>query len=239
MFKSIKILYSHYLLAASGVPTGSAIRDLDSLIVHPPTSHATPSPSEVDTDVEGYVKSLQKQSTLDLIAESLEQSKKDFDAFLEENVQIEWEAQRRRIYEHFGLYKPAEKLGEAANGDANPVAQAAFGRSARKSKGFGASVRGKNMIFGASAFAKSVIGPPGGKQSTRPGVVTQAGDAPSGGQQPGPDDRAVRDKEERYADKVKELNESRIQEMVYPLAQQFASVEEQAGGDVSCTFHFV
>nr|7TBI_G1 Chain G1, Nic96 R2 [Saccharomyces cerevisiae]7TBI_G2 Chain G2, Nic96 R2 [Saccharomyces cerevisiae]7TBJ_G1 Chain G1, NUP93 R2 [Homo sapiens]7TBJ_G2 Chain G2, NUP93 R2 [Homo sapiens]7TBK_G1 Chain G1, NUP93 R2 [Homo sapiens]7TBK_G2 Chain G2, NUP93 R2 [Homo sapiens]7TBL_G1 Chain G1, NUP93 R2 [Homo sapiens]7TBL_G2 Chain G2, NUP93 R2 [Homo sapiens]7TBM_G1 Chain G1, NUP93 R2 [Homo sapiens]7TBM_G2 Chain G2, NUP93 R2 [Homo sapiens] len=53
-------------------------------------------------DVDTYLSNLQTKTTLSMIADGLERSARDFDAFLEENVTLEWEAQRKRIYQHFG-----------------------------------------------------------------------------------------------------------------------------------------
>lgn len=213
--------------------TGSAIRDLNSFAAQAAASSAPPPSAGWDTDIDGYVMGLQKQSTLDLIAESLEQSKRDFDAFLEDNVQMEWDAQRRRIYEHFGLAKPKDDLGGTLDEDASPGARAAFGRSTRRGKGLGASAAASTMSFGASSLSKSVIGAPSAKGAPRASLFADVADKSSDVQQLGSDNRFVRDKQEEYAEKVKQLNESRLQEIVYPVLQQFASVESQAADDVS------
>nr|7MVU_B Chain B, Nucleoporin NIC96 [Thermochaetoides thermophila DSM 1495]7MVV_B Chain B, Nucleoporin NIC96 [Thermochaetoides thermophila DSM 1495]7MVY_B Chain B, Nucleoporin NIC96 [Thermochaetoides thermophila DSM 1495]7MVZ_B Chain B, Nucleoporin NIC96 [Thermochaetoides thermophila DSM 1495]7TBI_J1 Chain J1, Nic96 R2 [Saccharomyces cerevisiae]7TBI_J2 Chain J2, Nic96 R2 [Saccharomyces cerevisiae]7TBJ_J1 Chain J1, NUP93 R2 [Homo sapiens]7TBJ_J2 Chain J2, NUP93 R2 [Homo sapiens]7TBJ_J3 Chain J3, N len=56
-----------------------------------------------EVDVDTYLSNLQTKTTLSMIADGLERSARDFDAFLEENVTLEWEAQRKRIYQHFGI----------------------------------------------------------------------------------------------------------------------------------------
>ena len=100
---------AHYLLAGSGVDPTTAARDLGSLglqtgRVEKPSGY---SPSEID--VKTYLANLQSKTTLSMIADGLERSARDFDSFLEDNVTQEWEVQRKRIYDHFGI-KPREDL---------------------------------------------------------------------------------------------------------------------------------
>jgi nuclear pore complex protein Nup93 len=47
----------------------------------------------------------------------------------------------------------------------------------------------------------------------------------------GVDDRIKKDKQSRFAEKVQRLNEARVQDQVFPIFQQFGSVEEQGGDD--------
>ncbi|KAI9659940.1 MAG: hypothetical protein M1821_001292 [Bathelium mastoideum] len=220
---------AHYLLAASGVSTGSALRDLNNFSAQAAAAAAaTPPP---DTNIENYVKELQTKSTLDLIAEGLEDSRRDFDAFLEENVQMEWDTQRRRIYEHLGLAKPSDKDGDNTAGAPNQSFRetGAFGRSSRKSRGFGASAQ---TSFGKSSMTRSILGPSGANGDGRTIVFTDVAEKVSSA--PGlsaPDARFDRERQERYADKVRELNVARLEEVVYPVVQRFAEVEAQVPSD--------
>lgn len=203
--------------------TGSALRDLNSFNAQ--ASAAAPPPIAVDTDLDGYIANFHAQSTLSMIQEGLEQSRRDFDAFLEENVQMEWDAQRRRIYEHFGLVKPGEKLDTGSNGQSTN-GTGAFGKSSRRGKVFGGSKSG--AAFGAS---QSVIG------STRnrgfaSGSINESPEKGGRGASL-PKDRFQRDKQEKFADKVTQLNVSRLEWNVYPILQNFAEVEAQAGIDAS------
>src|ERR1700761_6801570 len=102
----------------------------------PPSSSGIP-----DTDIDVFVSNLQTQTTLDMIQEGLEQSKRDFDSFLEENVQMNWDTQRRRIDEHFGLAKPSDDLDQSAGGalGASERERGAFGRSSRRGRALGQS----------------------------------------------------------------------------------------------------
>jgi nuclear pore complex protein Nup93 len=179
----------------------------------------------LDSDVDSYISTLQSQSTLALIQEGLEQSKRDFDTFLEENVQMEWDAQRKRIYEHFGLGRQSENL--AASAAPGQSTRGAFGRSSRRGRGLGASTASANgMSFGASGM-RSVIGAPG-----RGAALQDFPEKTAAGAQAGPEDRVVRDKQERFATKVKELNQARLQKKVYPVLSHFSNAEKPMGVDV-------
>ncbi|KAL9078270.1 MAG: hypothetical protein Q9157_002816 [Trypethelium eluteriae] len=220
---------AHYLLAASGVSTGSALRDLNSFSAQ--TTAVAGAASAPDTSIEDYVSNIQAQSTLDLIAQGLEESKRDFDTFLEENVQMEWDAQRRRIYEHFGLAKPEETSNDTVAGAPNQSLRenGSFGRSPRKSRGFGASAQAS---FGKSSMNRSILGPTGTNADARTTVFTDVAEkAASGPGLPAPDTRFDRERQERYAEKVKELNAARLEEVVYPVVERFAEVEGQVASD--------
>ncbi|GME63428.1 Nuclear pore protein [Neofusicoccum parvum] len=198
---------AHYLLAASGVNTSSALKDLNQFSAQAGVSTQKPIPSSVDVDIDAYISNLHSQSTLAMIAEGLEQSKKDFDNFLEDNIQLEWDAQRKRIYEHFGLGRQVENLEASVSGIGAPVERGAFGRSKRKGRGFGASASAAGVSFSASTMNNA---------------------AP-----PVPESRFMRDKQEKYAAKVKELNLSRLEERPYPVMAEFAEIEKVAGTDNS------
>ncbi|EKG20170.1 Nucleoporin interacting component Nup93/Nic96, partial [Macrophomina phaseolina MS6] len=222
---------AHYLLAASGVNTSSALKDLTQFSAQAGVTTQAPVHSSADVDIDAYISNLHSQSTLAMIAEGLEQSKKDFDNFLEDNIQMEWDAQRRRIYDHFGLGRQVDNLGASVSGIGAPAERGAFGRSKRKGRGFGASTATGGAAFGASALSRSVIGAP----STAGGGRVN-GFADSNGPRsasPVPESRFMRDKQEKYAVKVKELNISRLEERPYPVMAEFAEIEKQSAGDNS------
>jgi nuclear pore complex protein Nup93 len=140
----------HYLLSASGVKMGSTLRDLNHFSTQGGIGANGTAQNLFDTDVDGYISNLHSQSTLSLIQEGLEQSKRDFDAFLEDNVQIEWDRQRQRIYEHFGLGRQSEDMAASQSTFGNTAARGAFGRSTRKGRSMGP--KGASM-HGASSLA--------------------------------------------------------------------------------------
>ncbi|KAG9840422.1 hypothetical protein KCU68_g9083, partial [Aureobasidium melanogenum] len=102
---------AHYLLAASGVNTGAALRDLNlftnSAAAKAPAPIAANDPLYGDLDT--YVESLYQKEKKDLFDEFMEDSKRDFDRFIEDNLQCNWEQKRKEIYEHFGITKKSDK----------------------------------------------------------------------------------------------------------------------------------
>lgn len=224
----------HYLLAASGVNTGAALRDLNTLSAEAAAKGAIPQAAPVDTDLDSYVEGLYRQSSLNLVEQSLEQAKRDFDNFLEENVQMEWDAQRRRIYEHFGLVKKGDDAGASLNGSASPANRGAFGRTSRRSR-LGASANGASLA--GPGMTKSVLGNATTRGARPPLFSDVAEKAPAGGMQPAPEDRMLRDKQDRYSEKVKSLNITRLEEGKYPVLNAFAEVESQPS--IEDTTHYV
>ena len=146
---------------------------------------------------------------------------------------MEWDVQRRRIYEHFGLTKPGENTDDTTAGASNQSFRetGSFGRSPRKTRGFGASAQAS---FGKSSMTRSILGPVGINGDGRTTAFTDAAEkAPSGAGLPAPDTRFDRERQEKYAEKVRDLNAARLQDIVYPVVQRFAEVESQVASDVS------
>lgn len=223
---------AHYLLSASGVKMGSTLRDLNQFSTQTGLANTGPAQNLFDTDVDGYISNLHSQSTLSLIQEGLEQSKRDFDIFLEDNVQMEWDKQRQKIYEHFGLGRQSEEMA-ASQSTFGATARGAFGRSrkGRSMRAGGASVNNKST-FGASSGGPPVLGASssvlGGRDGTDKSVL--AGQA-------GPQDRYARDKQEKFMDEVKKLNDSRLRETPFSVFHAFSQVEKTANTEYSD--HFV
>jgi nuclear pore complex protein Nup93 len=229
---------AHYLLASSGVDPGSTVRDLSYFDSQPARVERSQPTAPADTDVEGYLASLQTQTTLSMIADGLTRSVRDFDTFLEDNVTMEWDAQRKRIYHHFGIQPrdgPRVREGESSLGTGS-VDQGGFGRSRRSkgqppkgSRGIGAS---NGSTFGRLSMLRSVIGTPGpiGTGQTPPFTdVDRKAEAGSGTLGTDPDDRFQREKQGRFADKVQRLNAARLQRRGYSVLEEFAAVEAQSG----------
>lgn len=225
-------MHRHYLLSASGVKMGSTLRDLNQFSTQAGIAPNGNAQSLFDTDVDGYISNLHSQSTLSLIQEGLEQSKRDFDSFLEDNVQIEWDKQRQRIYEHFGLGRQSDDM-VASQSTFGTTARGAFGRSTRKGRSMGP---GRASVNGASTFGASAGGPPviGNGQS-----VLNGREGPSSsvlGAQGGSVDRYERDKQERFMDGVKKLNDARQREKPFSVLHSFAGVEKAVGSEYTDQF---
>ena len=224
---------SHYLLSASGVKMGSTLRDLNQFSSQAGYGANVSAQNVFDSDVDSYIANLHSQSTLALIQEGLEQSKRDFDTFLEDNVQMEWDKQRQRIYEHFGLGRQSEEMA-ASQSTFGSTTRGAFGRSTRKGRSMGPRGAATN---GASTFGASSGGPPviGHSQSVLNG--RDSSEKSVFGGQTGPQDRHVRDKQERFMEQVKNLNEERQREASFSVLHAFSNVEGTTAGDNSD--HFV
>lgn len=227
---------AHYLLAASGVDPGAAIRDLKNFSTTTGTRERAQRDDDPETDVESYLANLQTQTTLSMIQDGLARSVRDFDAFLEENVSMEWDAQRKRIYQHFGI-KPKENV---------PGARGSFAASAAESKGtgFGRSRRSKaaalagsrtsaiagESTFGRSSLQRSVIGAAGpvgaGHQALFADVEKNM--EANGINPAGPHDRFQREKQNKFAQKVQGLNLARLQQRPFPIAAEFQAVVDDS-----------
>lgn len=223
---------AHYLLAASGIIPGTTQRDLNSLAAQAPSSGNSHPPPQWDPDTHKHVEQLQQQSTLRMISEGLERAQKNFDAYLEENVDINWELQRKKIYEHFGLMpKHGEVFDDVASG---PGLRGRFGKSTRRGRTNNANRPGQSSlnrsIFGQSSIQKSVIGTPGvGSANATLFADVAEKNAPAPAIQDG---RFTREKQRKFAEKVQTLNRARLDESSYPVLQELKGIESQPGGEV-------
>lgn len=220
---------THYLLAASGVEPGSAVRDLTSLGYQSRFDRTTYGGAQGEVDVETYLSNLQNKTTLSMIADGLERSVRDFDAFLEDNVTQEWEAQRKRIYQHFGITPKQTSVG----GDGlKESGQFGKRRKADRPLSPGRSVA-KGSVFGRSALGKSIIGAPsriGSHPSEFSDVGTANGKASLGvGSGGAVDDRFLREKQLKLAEKIHTLNDARQQGAPYPILKELAEVGAKSG----------
>ncbi|KAI0882417.1 Nup93/Nic96-domain-containing protein [Annulohypoxylon maeteangense] len=227
---------ARYILAASGVEPASAVRDLNDFDVRIGGRVERPAPAPVasDIDVDAYLSNIQKKTTLSMIADGLERSTRDFDNFLEDNINMEWEAQRMRIYEHFGI-----KTKDAGPADGQPAASGreshavGFGRSRRTAKASRSTAPGlKASTFGRSNLQKSVIGTPskiGTHQSEFTDVQETAGSPGALNGAASFDDRFLREKQGRLAERVRQLNHARIEKQPYPILHELAQVAGSSG----------
>ncbi|KAH8178270.1 nup93/Nic96 domain-containing protein [Sarocladium implicatum] len=213
---------AHYLLAASGVDPSAAAKDLGSLDVQGGrVDRSTQGYASTEVDVETYLSNLQTKTTLSMIADGLDRSIRDFDNFLEDNVSMEWEAQRKRIYEHFGI-KPREENMSAAR-----ETQGGFGRSRRSKGQGGASRTARTSVLGKSTLQRSVIGTPSriGPHQSEFSDIDRSTDGKPGR---GPDDRASRERQTKLAEKIRQLNNARIPKHPYPIFYNLEEVQRKS-----------
>lgn len=206
------------------------MRDLKAL--DPQASISTPSREQdtFDPDNQKFLRNMQQRGRQVMIAESLARAHRDFDAFLEEKVDLDWEEQRRKIFQHFGLAQSSDSMGATTKGSA--------GRSMRQFRQPGSmlpsgqSPGSRRSVFGRSGLEKSVIGTPG-TGFARPQIFEDPAERSEGQAIHSPDFRFLREKMGYYADRVQLLNSARLQGHAFPVLHEFSSVEQHAGGDVS------
>ena len=223
----------HYLLVASGANPGAIRRNIDSLSSPSLSGKNLPQVAEWEPDTSKYINQLQQQSTMKMINEGIQRAHKQFDLYLEENVDINWELQRKKIYEHFGLVKTSAGSNQS-NGASSPAVRGSFGRSTRRGR-LGIPERTgqdplNRSIFGKSGLQKSVIGSPSmgtGNETLFTDIAEKNGTATEA-----PVDRFTREKEGKFAEKVHRLNQARIQEAPFPILHEFFAVESQQLGEV-------
>ncbi|KAH6622865.1 Nup93/Nic96-domain-containing protein [Chaetomium tenue] len=232
---------AHYFLAASGVDPGAAVRDLGAFGLQARERGAAGTGSGFgggvgELDVEAYLSNLQSKTTLSMIADGLDRSVRDFDTFLEDNVTMEWEAQRKRIYQHFGI-KPRED----AAGSTQPAARAStpqkdgqgtFGRSRRKASQAAGGERPtqRASVLGRSAMQRSVIGTPSqiGSHASEFTDV-EARKTATGSGAGSMDDRFLREKQSKLAEKIHEFNNARQQSLPIYICRDLAELESKSG----------
>jgi nuclear pore complex protein Nup93 len=207
------------------------LRDLKSL--DPQASLATPAKDQdnFDPDNQRFLRHIQQRGRQVMIAESLARAHRDFDTFLDEKLDMDWEEQRHKIFHHFGLAQSDD------SGEFKSTMRGAFGRSARQSKQPGGPANGpsaasRRSVFGRSGLEKSVIGTPGAGLASRQ-IFEDQSERTEGIPSQSPDLRFHREKMGQYAEKVQQLNLARLQGKCYPILDEFATVEMHTGGDVS------
>ena len=215
---------AHYLLAASGITPGRVLKDFDA--VDRDISIEKPA-GTFDPDNEKYLRGLQQRGRDAMIKESMERVQREFDTYLDEHLAINFDEQRQKIMEHFGLVQK-----DTSSGTSLGPSSGSFGRIGAKGKSTPAeSASGSTRsVFGRSGMEKSIIGNPGLDASTTK-FFADDGNV-NGSVSPTRNmDRALWDKQGYYADKVQNLNKARSKDAPYPILSEFAMVENGSGVD--------
>lgn len=221
---------AHYLLSASGVNTGQALRDLERLAEDSvPLNTTSEQAAGAATGVRYNLTRRHHDDFQAMVDGRVQKAQDDFNKMIEEKLEgVDWAAQHQRIYEHFGLKKP-QGLDKSARDSFGPAESGAFGRTSRRSRFGGASMAGKS--FGVPGLARSVIGTPGARGVRQSQFADVQEKLPADGMRVVPEDRILRMKQNKYAERVKELNIARIQERAYPILNKFADVESEPSGE--------
>ncbi|KAK1774329.1 Nup93/Nic96-domain-containing protein [Copromyces sp. CBS 386.78] len=212
---------AHYFLAASGVDPGAAVRDLGAFGLGARAERQqTGYGARDEVDVETYLSNLQQKTTLSMISDGLERSVRDFDSFLEENVTMEWENQRKRIYQHFGIQPRNE--AERASGSAR---EGGFGRSRRRG-----SQTPRATQNARSGLQRSIIGTPSRIGSHAPEFSDVEKDAGTSASTFGSvEDRFLREKQEKLSEHVRYINDARQHKEPVYVCRDFADLEGRSG----------
>ena len=228
---------AHYLLAASGINPGTIKRDINafqaSTFVPPDVLRG---PSEWDPDTDKVINQMHQRMSEKMMAEEMERSRQNFNRFLEENMDINMVRQRQKIMEHFGLVARNDDDQDPTKSFSSVSGTGSFGNAVRR-KGLGGPNESgiatmKRSTFGKSSLQKSVIGTP----TKSPGKATLFADQiESPASRYGPDVTYSGEKQRKYAEKTRGLNQSRLQEKAYPVLHEYLSVESQYGGEVCRT----
>lgn len=201
---------AHYLLSGSGIVPGQAYKDFqrqNGELLHPLPTTATDFAEEGNA----YLKGIQTKGREVMLKESMERIYREVDAYMEQNLGVNFDEQKQRIMQHFGL-RPKDGDGIIA------TPKGVFGQSSRRS------------IFGSSGLDKSLIGDPsvGG---TRPffgsGINENGMNVLSKTQST----RDLRVRERLFIEKVQAMNQARLQDQPYKVMQQFGVVEATPSAD--------
>lgn len=211
---------AHYLLSASGVNTSEALRDLEDLTGSLPVAPSTelaPTAAVKDTLAQGHQSDFQK-----MVQSHVQRAHDDFDKMIEERLHgVDWDAHRQRIYEHFGLKKP-QYLEDGSAGADTSMGGSSFGRSSRRGR-----MSTANKSFGVSGMSRSVIGSVAQRGMRSSAFGNGLDKSTADGMRSAPDDPLLRKKQEKYSDRVKDLNVARLQENNYPIFTRFAEAEAE------------
>ena len=157
------------------------------------------------------------------IEDGMQRTSRDFDAFVAKNVTMEWDKQKGRIFEYFGLFPKSE--GAAQDGIGGSVFGAStFGRSLYGSKAGQGSTYGTSSVW-ARAAGSSILGRP---SQAAPGSLFA--DIDPARQMT--ISKSVQIRQQNYAIIIRRLNEARLSGAPIPVLKQFQEATESSGSDL-------
>ncbi|KAL6246459.1 nuclear pore complex subunit [Rhinocladiella similis] len=217
---------AHYLLAGSGISPGQAYKDFQALgpdETLPAQRNVAPSFAEESS---AYLRDVRVKGRDAMLRESMDRVYREVDNFIEESLGVDFEEQKMRIMQHFGLALPD------AGSDGTESRGGGFGKSAKGEKTGSAGIsKTVRSVFGRTAMDKSIIGTPGSGAGTTSFFKTDGPVAAAPGLARGQSLRDLREKERSFIDKVQQLNNARLQDQNYPILQKFAEAENENPGD--------
>ena len=217
---------AHYLLAGSGVAPGKAYRNFQAMDGEEIFAEPRVAREHFADESTNYLKGLRTRGREAMVRESMDRVYREVDTFIEQSLGIDFEEQKQRIMEHFGLVPRDD------SDDMPPATVGSFGRTSRKGRsGLADTTKSTRSVFGRTAMDKSIIGAAGSVSGTTSLFGGEGAVSQSNGLSRGQNARDLRDKERLFLQKVEQLNQARSQEKPFPIMQQFAQVEEMAGGE--------
>jgi nuclear pore complex protein Nup93 len=168
---------------------------------------------------------------------------RDFDSFVIKNVTTEWEAQKQRIFEHFGLAPKSSPVPGADNGGAFSGGMSAFGASSFGRSRLGGSIGpggglGTNSVWAKSNMGGSVLGKPVATRPAEPSTTRYQGNlfADVDSSMQVELSRQVQQRQQRFSQAVKQLNETRLLadpgSGSFPLMKAFGEITGASGKDM-------
>lgn len=220
---------AHYLLAGSGVAPGEAYRDFHALGGDETASSSRAAAQTLAAEESSaYLRDLRTKGRETMLKESMERVYREVDNFIEESLGVDFEEQKLRVMEHFGLVTPDDVAGDKFASSKG----ASFARTARRGKdGSTGPSQGPRSVFGRSAIEKSLIGAPGSVNGASSFFKSDGLSSTAGGLSRGQSLRGLREREKAFITKVEQLNNARLQDSEVPLLQWFGEVEERHLGE--------
>ncbi|KEF59203.1 uncharacterized protein A1O9_04047 [Exophiala aquamarina CBS 119918] len=219
---------AHYLLAGSGVAPGQAYRDFQALGSEDTTAASRAQAQDFAEESSTYLRGLRIKGREALLREGMNRVYREVDSFIEESLGVDFEDQKLRIMEHFGLVLPEDGAEPGDSGKAG----GAFGRSKRRGKEDGSKTsQAARSVFGRSALDKSMIGTPGSAAGTSSFFKSEGAASATTNLLRGQSLRGLREKEKAFVTKTEQLNQARRKGDAFPILEAFGEVEDQNLGD--------
>ncbi|SCV99999.1 LAFE_0B07206g1_1 [Lachancea fermentati] len=120
---------AHYLLAGSGL----AIQDVESSLKNLESRQFLEQnvPNKHDGDLDNYLRTKKDENILSSIEQSLALASKDFDNFVNQNFNLDWQQRKEEIRENFGVLIKKRKTSDIAAGAPLNRSAPTWGRTGR------------------------------------------------------------------------------------------------------------
>lgn len=167
---------------------------------------------------------------------------RDFDLFVAKNVTMEWDLQRQRIFEHFGLLPKGSAATDTTLGSFGGLS--AFGASSFGRSKLGASAgngTNRSSVWAKSSIGGSVLGMSCAEQVPGAYIGNLFADVDTSRQMEL--SRPVQLRREQYGEAIQQMNEMRLGLNspgggTFPVLNTFAALTEASGNDMVCLYSY-